>query len=298
MRANPGPRTRLEDDTIYVLPDGPARREVTHEVSDRWLLAFAAGVSDTRQAYVDVELPDGIIAHPTFSACLEWPLVATGAPGIALTPTTLHRGLHVEQTSTLHTPIRPGHVLTTVAELDVAEQRTRAVHIATKFTTTDDSDEVVAVTRTHMLYPGVRLWGEQLSARRASRPTRTAGDLAPIGTFHVDETNAPIYTECSRIWNPIHTDRRVAKAAGLPGTVLHGTEVLARAISTITAQLPGSPTRISSVSCQFTAPVFPHTCLTVRAARPDDRILHFDVVNDGGHHAISAGTLELPAPEE
>lgn len=284
---------RPEDGTIYVLPDGPWHRQVTHDVSDRWLVAFAAGVGDTRSAYFDVERPGGIVAHPIFAACLEWPLVEMGAPGIALTGTTLNRGLHVEQTSALHAPIRPGRVLTTTAELCIAEQRSNAVHLATRFTTTDDRERVVAVTRTHMLYPGVRLSGEQLGVRRTSRPAWTADRLESIGAFYVDNTNAAVYTECSRIWNPIHTDPRVAKAAGLPGPVLHGTEVLARALSIITAQLPGAPTQISSVSCQFTAPVLPDTCLTVHASRPEDGLVHFEVLDRTGRPAISSGTVAL-----
>ena len=34
---------------------------------------------------------------------------------------------------------------------------------------------------------------------------------------------AHVYTECARIWNPVHTDTAVADRAGLPGLILHGT---------------------------------------------------------------------------
>src|SRR5262245_63914545 len=36
-----------------------------------------------------------------------------------------------------------------------------------------------------------------------------------------------VYTECARIWNPIHTDLAVVRAAGLSGPILHGTATLA-----------------------------------------------------------------------
>jgi acyl dehydratase len=42
---------------------------------------------------------------------------------------------------------------------------------------------------------------------------------------------AHTYTECARIWNPIHTDRAVAVGAGLAGIILHGTATLALAVS-------------------------------------------------------------------
>ena len=38
---------------------------------------------------------------------------------------------------------------------------------------------------------------------------------------------AHVYTECARIWNPIHTDTAVTAKAGLPGIILHGTATLA-----------------------------------------------------------------------
>jgi acyl dehydratase len=42
---------------------------------------------------------------------------------------------------------------------------------------------------------------------------------------------ALVYTECSRIWNPIHTNPAVATRAGLPRPILHGTATLAMAVS-------------------------------------------------------------------
>ncbi|MFC7657028.1 MaoC/PaaZ C-terminal domain-containing protein [Pseudonocardia benzenivorans] len=42
-----------------------------------------------------------------------------------------------------------------------------------------------------------------------------------------------VYTECSTIWNPIHTDIRVAHASGLPDIVVHGTETMARAVTAV-----------------------------------------------------------------
>ena len=46
-------------------------------------------------------------------------------------------------------------------------------------------------------------------------------------------TAAHVYTECARIWNPIHTDPEYARAAGLPGIILHGTATLALSISRV-----------------------------------------------------------------
>jgi acyl dehydratase len=113
----------------------------------------------------------------------------------------------------------------------------------------------------------------------------------PIGEFAVDETNAIIYSECARIFNPIHTDPRVAKAAGLPSTVLHGTETLARAVSLITSRLPGTPATVEALSCRFTGMVTPGADLKVRASREYHGVVHFDVIAADGSALISAGCL-------
>ncbi|WP_306660385.1 MaoC/PaaZ C-terminal domain-containing protein [Rhodococcus opacus] len=67
----------------------------------------------------------------------------------------------------------------------------------------------------------------------AGEVTRRSGTNLAHHEVTVDAANAVIYTECARIWNPIHVDIRVAHAAGLPGTVLHGAETLARAVPAI-----------------------------------------------------------------
>lgn len=284
---------QIEDGTIHVRSDGGLRRQLTRAVSDRWLVAYAASVGDTRPELFDVEWPGGIVAHPVFPACLEWPLVADGAPGLELTAATLRRGLHVAQSSVLHAPIGPGSTMTTEAELVVAEQRTNAAHIATEFTTVDERGARIAVTRTHMLYPGVRLHRHYENTLEPQEPRHIRHvTLAPVGFFEVNRTNAVIYTECAQIWNPIHTDPRVAKAAGLPGPVLHGTETLARALTEITSAYGWPATAVSSYSCRFTAPVFAGHKLLVWASEPHQGEVAFEVVTEQGTTVLSNGLLQ------
>jgi len=286
-----------EDGLIHVLPaeSQDSQRRVAHEVTDRWLAAYAVAVGDLRSPYVDLERPDGIMAHPMFPSCLEWPLVEFGAPGILLSEATLRRGLHVQADVEYQGQIRSGHQLTTTAELYIAEQRSTATHIAIEFQTVDEGGARLATGRTHMLYPGVKLDGHKSPTAKKIQAHAPSSEelLQPIADFAVDETNAVIYSECARIWNPIHTDIRVAKAAGLQSTVLHGTETLARAVSLITSALPGSPTSLDTLTCRFTGIVTPGEKLTVRASALRDRRLDFDVISEGGSVPISNGRLTL-----
>lgn len=282
----------LQDGVIRVLDAGRRHRAMTHVVDDRWLVAYAAAIGDTRPELFDLEHPGGIVAHPVFPACLEWPLVSDGAPGVELTAATLNRGLHVVQTSTIHRPVAPGAAVTTSSRLVVAEQRSSAVHLATEFATSDQDGRCASVTRTHMLYPGVVLEGGDLSLAARIRPEEPSSrDLDPVGGFATSAVNAVIYTECARIWNPIHTDPRVAKSAGLSAPVLHGTETLARAISTIMAAFALTASEVSSYTCRFTAPVVAGDHLIVRASRPRDRRIRFEVCNGQGVLVIADGLV-------
>jgi acyl dehydratase len=289
-----------EDRIIRVLPaDTPGLvRAVEHVIDDRWLRAYAASVGDTRPEFFDLEHSGGIIGHPVFPVCIEWPLVEHGAPGIELTVNTLRLGLHVSHQMRLHAPLRPAQRVRTEAELYLAEARTDATLIATRFRTSSSTGELLVTTILHMLYRGVRLEGSKTPDYPHEVTPRSGTDLAPLAKFKVDATNAVIYTECARIWNPIHTDIRVAHAAGLPDTVLHGTETLARAVSTISraGALPAGAV-ITGIGCRFTGPVFPGATLTVSAADLSEDSVAFDVQDSDGTSSISDGsiTFELPS---
>jgi hypothetical protein len=65
-----------------------------------------------------------------------------------------------------------------------------------------------------------RSWvGIARSATSPKAPAAIASDAAPRVTREIplSATAAHVYTECARIWNPIHSDAAVAARAGLPG---------------------------------------------------------------------------------
>ena len=86
----------------------------------------------------------------------------------------------------------------------------------------------------------------------------------------IPATLAHVYTECARIWNPIHTDPAVAREAGLSAILLHGTATLALAISAALArEARGAETPVARIACRFTGMVNLPSRLTVtgRSAR-------------------------------
>jgi acyl dehydratase len=99
-----------------------------------------------------------------------------------------------------------------------------------------------------------------------------------------------VYTECASIWNPIHTERAVALAAGLPDIILHGTATWALAGREILRVYGGDdPRRLRRLCGRFRAMVLPGTEITVEHAAARDGAVHFVVHNHRGEPAIDQG---------
>jgi acyl dehydratase len=294
---------RVESTTV----GGEDLTSVEHTVDERGLRAFAAGVGDVSAPLFDLDSPDGIVAHPIFPVVLEWPLVVAGPPGLGLDDDAVHAGLHVSHEIAWHRPIRPGDTLRTTGRIETLEQRSAGLLAVFALLTTGADGESVVESRQGILYRGSTLGdaagpaAERPGAdvRRSpdpeERPTEPTDD---VGDFRVEEADAVVYSECSGIWNPIHTDPRAARLAGLPRPVLHGTATLARVVSALVeARLEGDPTRIASLGCRFTAPLYPGDRATVAATDPRSPSgagsLTFTARKDDGTVILDDGFVEL-----
>jgi acyl dehydratase len=235
---------------------------IAHPIDARWLMAYAAGLGDAAPEYLDTGRPGGIVGHPLFPVCWEWPLALdlrarTTPEAIAL------RSVHATHDLRLHRRARPGDRLTTTATVIAAEARRPGTYLVSRFETVDADGRPVSTTDYGSIYRGVALEGvppapPPAGARAVVDAPREAGRAdAP---FHPDWSEripispalAHVYTECARIWNPIHTDRAVALAAGLPGIILHGTATLALAVSAILRHEPaGALAPVAGIRCRF-----------------------------------------------
>jgi acyl dehydratase len=83
----------------------------------------------------------------------------------------------------------------------------------------------------------------------------------------VGPQEAHVYTECSRIWNPIHTEWSAAEANGLAFLLLHGTATLAKAVSAVDDLWGDGQRRIHRIVSRFAAQVPMPSTLRVTAAR-------------------------------
>jgi acyl dehydratase len=286
------------DSSLIGIRVGP----VEAEVDARWTMAYAAGLGDMLDCYIDTRCSAGIVAHPLFPVCFEWP--AAGAIRAKLRATMAAgepaRGVHATHRTILHRPIRPPMRLRTTAEVLGIERRSAGAYEVVRFETIDDGGAPVCTTYYGSLYRNVEVNGADHPAQIQPPPTPSVLPQRPRAEVStpVAAGAAHVYTECARIWNPIHTDLAVAAGAGLPGLILHGTATLALAISAIVKrEAANDPEKVSEISGRFGAMVLMPSEVNIRllAREKTDRgdAVFFEATNADGGRAIRDGVVML-----
>lgn len=279
---------------------GTATEPSVLAVDVRATMAFAAGIADPNPAYLDTTRPGGVVAHPLFPVSPEWPVVlAAGrlAPGV-LTNDEARVGLHVSHDLVVHRLVRPGDVLSTTAVVASLSPHRAGTFEVLRQETVDEHGDAVATTHFGMLFRGVAIVAD--GGDPAHLPaTHRADPAPPVSTVprEVAATAAHVYTECARIWNPIHTDPLAARRAGLDDIVLHGTATLATAVTEVVARhAGGDPTHVRRIRCRFGAMVTMPSTVTVSIGDRTGDEVGFEVTNEGGERAIRDGSLTLGPP--
>jgi len=277
---------------------GRRSEPATIEVDARWMMAYAAGLGEARPCYLDTLRPGGIIAHPLFPVCVEW-VTRPSEETLGLTGAEAVRGVHYSYDVTLHRPISPDHRVTTVSEVVAVTWHRAGSLLTTRIEGSDDGGPLWT-SRTDTLLRQVELHGEEtvLQGTLAALPGNDAvsDGVRSSATVSVAPTLGHVYSECARIWNPIHTDPRVAAGAGLPSVILHGTASLGLAVSKV-LDLAGveDPGMVSRIAGRFGAMVPMPSVLTVRllsrAVAETCETVQFDLVTSSGSPAVRSGVL-------
>ena len=270
----------------------------TQAIDARWLMAYAAALGESAAEYLDTLRPDGILAHPLFPVCYEWPLAGEVRAAAALPEEIAVRGVHATHDLRIHRPVRAGDRLSTRARVARVEPRSPGAYVVPRFETVDAAGEPVTTTDYGSLYLGVACPGAPAAAATDPPAPDRAATQAPAWSAAVPiaATLAHIYTECARIWNPIHTDRAVARAAGLPAIILHGTATLALAVSQVLRREPRGPAAgVRRILCRFGAMVEMPSAITVEGLGATDtaegRWVAFRALTAEGHAAVRDGRL-------
>ncbi len=269
------------------------------DVDVRLAQAYAAGIGDRNPRYFDDAVPGGAVAPPAYCVSFEWPaflsLGRLDSFGVARDERL--RGVHALQDSSFFRLVRPGDALETRARV-VEVRTTRAgAYVGVRIDTRDArSGETVVTSHYGSLYRGVGVDGGD--ACSDGIPPWPGPPPSGAPTLKVAIPIAPeaahVYTECARIWNPIHTERRVALEAGLPGIILHGTATWALAAREIVDRLAeGDPARLRRLSGEFRGMVIPGETIELEATRGGDGQVAFVVRNARGEAAVANGRALL-----
>jgi acyl dehydratase len=285
---------------IEVSAVGKRLTEQTVEVSKRNVLAFSAVLGATSDAFFDDARPEGIVALPQYCVSLEWPLASAAetAAGLGLAAGEAKAVIHLRQDSEFHSLIRPGDSLSMTSILTaVKSTATGAVVQSRSNTVNTRTGASVVTTRSDALFVGVRVNGDDTFADDSIlQPVEELQSSSERTTLHIPRELPHLYTECAQIWNPIHTERSVALASGLPDIILHGTATWALAGQEVAKHYAnGDASRLRRLAGEFSAMVIPGEDIVFEHAMSagDANIVLFGVRNHEGDLAIRNGIAEL-----
>jgi acyl dehydratase len=259
----------------------------------RWVMAYAAALGLDDPRYYDTLAPTGPVVHPLFSVCYEWPAA------LALRAKTVREawvllGVHATHHVVIHRqPVTDDRLLTRAQIVEVRPSRAGTLVVA-RFSTVDRNGRPVTTTDYGSVYRGVATEGQaRAPVEPLPRPEPPAsGEPRWTSVVPVAARAAHVYSECARIWNPIHTDVAVARTAGLSAPILHGSATLALAVSqVIQHDLDGDPTRVAEIAARFTGLVSMPSSFVVRGRGRGGDVIAFDAVDARGEPVLSDGVL-------
>jgi len=245
------------------------------QVDARWLMAYSAGLGERS------------FPHPLFPVCYEWPATRQLRERAGLVPIDA-RLVHAQHDLTIHRAPKE-EKLFIAGKVVAALQRKPGTLVVYRFMTKDEHGKPVSTTDFSALYRDARLEGGDRMLEKVEDPPRHSLELKNLGSIAVAATAAHVYTECARIWNPIHTDVAYARAAGLPDIILHGTATLALSVSKVLHS--SGLKQVRRVRCRFAGMVTMPGTLTVQASRIGDE-LAFETRNERGEALIERGWVE------
>ena len=284
----------MEIDASYV---GRIVGETDVAVTFRDSAAYAAAIGAESEPYLDDRTEGGARVPPWFVATYEWPLVS-GPPALeryGVPRSELFRTvLHAYQDTRFERPIRVGDRLHVEAVLASVRQAGSGVLAAVRIATTDAaSQRSVAESWFGAFFRHATVNEPRTAFETPESTFSTSQTFATIDEMTITRGQSHVYSECSRLWNPIHTERISAAAAGLPDIAVHGTFVWARAgLVFVDRFLGGDPSRLRRQFCRFRKPVHPGRPLLVRSARIDASPTLAALEVCAGDDVVAAGFVE------
>ncbi|MEM7218734.1 MAG: MaoC/PaaZ C-terminal domain-containing protein [Pseudomonadota bacterium] len=266
-------------------------------IDTRMAMAYAAAVNDTNPSFYDDLRPGGVAVHPGICFTLQW--AARYRPDVPLNPRAAAYGVHASTDLRLHRPFRTGEAVTTQGRVVARRQIRPGVFSLDRYRMVGSDGELIA----ELDYNGITRGATLRGADRVIEAEPVAPDPGPLASEPLWSVSVPVplhlgqqYTECARIYNPIHTEPSVARAAGLPGVILHGSATKAMALSVVVNRVfDGDAAAVTRLCGQLRAMVLLDTQITVDCMADrfvdGERRIGFRVRNASGEPAIVDGIV-------
>lgn len=269
----------------------------SYPLTPRQIMAYAASVGDSNPAYFDDLRSEGLIGHPFMAYSFQWN--TRFMPQVPDNPRASPFTVHATTDLRLHRPFQEGDLITSQGRFISIRQVKPGVLQLSRFTLSDGAGSIVAELDIAGITRGATLKGNDIALEdEPAVPVFTGKQsLCWQKEIYISPEAAQTYTECAQIYNPIHTERRVAKAAGLPDIILHGSATQAMSLSQIIDRsLGGDPSRVRRYIGQLRAMVLMDSTITVRClgeSESDDgkKLILFDVLNQAGEQAVANGLV-------
>ncbi len=264
----------------------------------RFTMAYAAGISDDNGVYFHDDRAGSPQVHPCIAFSLQW--AARFRPDQSQDPRVASFGVHASTDLVVHRPFKSGEAITTQGQLLQMRQISPGVYNVDLYRMTSSTGELVAELYYNGITRGATLMGSDAVVGQELPPPKVSDGVSETPVWK-KEIFVPLhaaqqYTECAQIYNPIHTEPSVAKAAGLPDMILHGSATKALALTAIIGQyFDGNPELVTRLFGQLRGMVLMNTSIQIEVLaeqrRDNTLTLVFRVVNSDGQLAISNGVV-------
>jgi len=282
---------------IYTDDVGTMTVSKTTLLDSRTTMAYASSINDANPRYFDDLSERGLMVHPAIAFSLQW--ASRFRPDQKIDPRVAAFGVHASTDLRIYRPFRAGEAVTTQGKLIQKRQISPGVYNIEKYKMVSSSGELIA----ELYYNGITRGGK---LKGADAIVENEPELPQIEVFESESLwrreilvglhAGQQYTECAQIYNPIHTEPSVARAAGLPDIILHGSATKAMALMTVVDEcLGGDAERVTRLTGQLRGMVLMDSSIAVEClaheAIGDEVRIAFRVLNDKGEPAISNGVV-------
>jgi acyl dehydratase len=238
---------------------------------------------------------DGRIATPVFAIVPVWDVLQEAARSVA-PEEARPRVVHGDQDIRISTPIQAGMTVRSRAAAVGVHVKESGTTVVLKTESRDADDRLLNEQYVTEFYRGITGGtggGEEAPDHRMPEELARSEPVASP-TYPIAEDQTQRYAEASGDHNAFHLDDEVARAAGLPGIIVHGLCLMAFAgRAVLDSQEIDDPSAIRRLAVRFSRPMTPGDALTTRVRPPRDGAISFDALDGAGETVLKDGLAEL-----